>query len=319
MTLAAISLALLAAVALVAACLLHAAERPVLGALRAVAPAARARWLLLLSATPLLAGLGVLVLTLGHCVGHRMLGEADDCVGPLGQGCTLCVFHAPHMSPAGWALAAVALTLGLHRVAALLTGLWHSVRVHRRVAAVGRPDPRGFWSVPGAAVFVVGLARPRVCVGEELERALDPLQLAAITAHERGHHARRDLWRRLLARLFSVALLPGSAERLLAALDLAIEQACDECASNEVEDPLVVAQTLIDVARIQGSLPGARAGIPSSLPERVEALCAPPVSFPQHGLALGTMAALAGCAALGYVFDHQVHATVEAVTALVAR
>ena len=102
---------------------------------------------------------------------------------------------------------------------------------------------------------------------------------------------------------------------LLASLDLAIEQACDARASETVADPLIVAQALIDAARLQGH-DGATCA-PASLDARVEALCAH--AAPAGPRTLPVVVGLVTLAVVAPLFSHQIHRAAEAVSHLVNR
>lgn len=304
-----------ACVALGVALAMSLSLRPLLGALDQMAPRERVRWLVGATAAPLGAGVAALTLALGHCVVPRLIGLEDDCRGLTGAGCAFCLLLPASAGAASWLLSLV-VTLPVFRQAAeSARGMYLARRAQARLRAVATKGPNGVWRVPGAGAFVLGWPHSVVCIGEELERDLDSDAVRAVTAHEDEHRQRGDVALRLFARLLASVHLPTTRRALLGALDTAIEQACDERASETVADPLIVAQALLDVARLQGHRGGVSCA-PASLDARVEALCAPAVRARAWPAAVGALAVLA---ALAVLLDHQIHHAAEALTHLVVR
>ncbi len=95
----------------------------------------------------------------------------------------------------------------------------------------------------------IGIWRPRVLLSTGLERHLAARQTEIVLAHEEAHRQRRDALRSWVAGLLSVGHLPPVRTRVLGALELAQEQACDEEAGKRFGDRLAVAETLLDVER----------------------------------------------------------------------
>jgi Zn-dependent protease with chaperone function len=304
--------------ALATSALLTAARRPVLARVATLEPAQRARWLLALLAAPLVVGLVVLAVALAPCAIAFVLHDLDDCRSHAGLVCRLCLAHATHATEAAWALAALCLL----PVATALGRAGSSARRLRRVTAqlrsVARPDgTSGVWWVPGVASFVAGWPRGVVCMGEDLAARLPPAALHAVGAHEAAHLRRRDVHRKILARALAATHLPGVARSLLDALDLAVEQACDAEAALAVRDPLIVADALITVARLEARL--ARAPVAAftagALDARIEALCAPHWRRPGHGALVAGLAAVAAVG-LAIAFDHRIHDAADAVLSI---
>src|SRR5690606_1504516 len=136
---------------------------------------------------------------------------------------------------------------------------------------------------PALNVLVVETDRPfavatrsDALISRPLVEGLPSEELAAVVAHERAHLERRDAPRKPVVRPAAVAHVPSVRRALLADLDLAVEQACDERAALRV-GRLEVARALIAVERLmqrRASLP-ALAFAGSNLVARVEALLAP--------------------------------------------
>jgi beta-lactamase regulating signal transducer with metallopeptidase domain len=155
------------------------------------------------------------------------------------------------------------------------------------------PDVEVFESASPFA-FAAGLRRPRVHVAASLVECLPTAQLAAVVEHERAHARRRDPLTRLTARLLSRAHLPGLRRRLLHALAIASEQACDAEAGRRLGDRLLVAEAILAVERLlarSGPAPAGIAGIDgSSVAPRVRALLEPEPSLPRRGRAAAALA-----------------------------
>ncbi len=306
-----------ACVSLALAVAVRVAQTPLLAALGRLAPRPRVRWLTGVIAAPLCAGTVALLLALGHCVAPRLIGLDDDCRGVAGAGCAFCLLLPGSAGGFAWLLSAL-VTLPLVRQSVRSTrGIWLARRARERLRAVAAQGPDGVWRVPGAGAFVVGWPDAVVCIGEELSQSLDSDAVKAVEAHEDEHRARGDVWLRAVTRLLAAAHLPATGRALLSALDLAIEQACDARASEAVADPLIVAQALIDAARMQGHDGGATC-VPASLDARVEALCAPAPAGGVRGLP-AVAGALVALAAVALLLNHQIHRAAETLTHLVNR
>jgi Zn-dependent protease with chaperone function len=131
--------------------------------------------------------------------------------------------------------------------------------------------------------LATGLFRRRVIASRGLLAGLPADLLAAVVAHEEAHSVRRDGLRRALAGVLSVAHLPATRRAVLADLDLAIEQACDDEAGLRVGDRLTVARALLAVRRLGQTRPcpaalGALSIGGSSLDARVAALVEEPAA-----------------------------------------
>lgn len=294
------------------------AEPLVVRVVASMEPRQRARWIFGVLTAPLLFGGAVLALAIGHCVVPRLLGLPDDCDGVRGEGCAFCFFQEGRPGALGWALAlACALPLAA-ALARLAVGVGRARRARRRLECVARPRGDGVYEVPGAGAYTIGWPSPSVFVGEELSRALTPEGVAAVMAHEREHLRRGDGLLRALARALSVLHLPRVRARLIEALDVAVEQACDAHAGVAVADPLIVAQALVDTARLRVADPSGLGCVGASLPARISSLCEPPgAPGPDRVGATAALALALGACALA--FDHEVHRAAELVSLLISR
>ena len=159
-----------------------------------------------------------------------------------------------------------------------------AVRLNSKISslvAVGRPYANGDIAIIDSnkpLAFASGLYRSRIIIASCLQHSLSEAQMRAVISHERAHASRRDALRYLVAEVVSVAHLPWVKSSLLADLQLATEQACDEAAVQAGGDRLGVAETLLRVERLFGRQSD-ESGIPvhllgGDLEARVEALVA---------------------------------------------
>ncbi len=303
-------------IALAVAAFLHAARPWLHGAVLGAAPQARARWLFGILAAPITTGVVVVLIAVGHCLVPRLLGLEDDCIGASLAGCAFCLFSRARGGPLAWALAAFTLFPLLRQLVTSARALLSARRARERLRTIARPGPHGSWHVPGAGAFVVGWREPVVCIGESLTAALDDRCLQAVSAHEDEHRSRGDLWLRSAARILAAGHLPATRQELLDALDLATEQACDERAGEVVADRLVVAQALLDAARLQV---GGGHCLPAALDARVTALCALPTPDAAAPWAPRVALALAATLAASLWWSHQVHRVAENFSLLLTR
>jgi Zn-dependent protease with chaperone function len=317
---AVISLVLFGFVALATSAFLALAWSRLVGRLNVLAPEARTKVIATLFLSPGLAGALVLLLSFGPCIGAHLAGLPDTCAEHGGPRLFLCLHHDGSPSALAWFLVAGLVARGLYVLfgvgrAALMTS--RLARLLRRVGS--RKMPEGYVLVPGNASFTAGALRGDVFVGADLAASIDPVGLAVVIAHERAHQRHHHVLAKIAARAFAVLHLPWIGRRLTTELDTALEQACDLEAARAVGDPLLVADSLIAVARLRASTPeGALAGFadaPDALARRVNALCSP-----SWGAAAGTrvVAAFMGFAAALLVavtalFDRPLHDVTEAL------
>lgn len=285
------------------------------GRLQRTAPARRGRIALALAVAPTALPTLVVLLTLLPGLAALVGLGSDHCTRHADHP-HLCLVHpmavgTPALLAAGVVVLAVLGVGAIRRLRALRSAA-RSVAWMRRVP--GRPLEPGVREIASELPFSVtaGFWRPDVLVSTALTSTLTARQLEAVVAHERTHRRRRDPLRRSVAGLLS-APLPGPVRReVLATLDLASEQLCDEEAARAVGDRLLVAEALLAVARLSGS---ARTAAPAPLTgfadgaveARVRGLLGPPRPVSGRGV-LGWAAVFA---LLAWVGADAVHHTVE--------
>jgi hypothetical protein len=299
--------------ALAAAPVVAMAQRALLAHTRAMAPRERARWIVGMLAFPWAVGAGLVLVTLGHCVVPGWFGAVDDCVPGVG----VCVRDGAPVGRATLVLAALLSLRPLHALWRATLGVMASRRAARRLRALGEKSAsHEGWTVPGTVAAVVGFPTQELFVGDALHGALSAHELEALIAHERAHQSHNDLWRKLAARVLASAHFDATGRELIDALDLAIEQRCDESATEHVRDPLVVARALVQAATV--SAEHQQSAAPKTLPARITALCTPSW-VAQPLLAVTAVAAITVATAASILFAHRVHTVAETMLAALAR
>lgn len=257
-----------------------------------VAPEQRALILRVLCVAPILLGLGLVVLCFLPSVAGIVWPGFDHCPYHHDGHVHFCMIHLPATSGRwiGWAVAGVLGPLFLVQVFRRLLIFRKSHRLLRQLARTSRLDSRlGVWIVDSDVpmAMTVGVLRQRTLFSAGLIRALPPRFLEVIVEHERAHERRRDALWKLITGLLSLAHLPGARRALLADLELACEQTCDEEAGLLLGDRLCVAQALAAVERIRQGTP--RLGLVAAyfggptLGARVESLLTAPRIPPISG------------------------------------
>jgi Zn-dependent protease with chaperone function len=271
-------------------------------------PASRARALLSLAAAPHALAVGLT----GLCFALGPLGQVvpalDHCLTHAHDGAPhLCAAHLPPTvgHPLAWGIAAAML---LWLAVPALRQLWRErasrMRVRQLVGSARKDPARGALVVDSPVAFAAATSLAELpVVSTALLRGLSGDQLAVVLAHERAHLRRRDPAMRAWAARLASAHLPWLRRRLLAELELASEQACDEDSATAAPHRVGVAAVLLAVERLRHpELASALTGFggPRSLEARVQALLAPPLSaaavWSPRGLvllAVGLTAALA--------------------------
>lgn len=269
--------------------------------LASVAPARRARVLLALCLAPAVAGSALALACLLPSLYAAIVPALDHCTRHADEHLHLCLAH-PTAVPLGFM--GLSLLVGVFSVCLVraLFVLMPVIRARRVLARleVASEENGGVRLVDSDAVFSFtgGLWRSSVFLSRGLQARLSGSQLRAVLAHERAHARRRDVLRRHLAQLGALLHAPGVARSLIAALDLACEEACDAEAAAEVGDRVEVAQTIVAVARLGSRLPDAVAATAAgftaeALTQRVQALLSSPPAETDRPRGLGLIAVAA--------------------------
>lgn len=219
-----------------------------------LAPAQRSNILLAWLLTPACVGLLFTLLTFTPCL-LSIFGIAPDHCSVHDGHLHLCLIHPP--LPADGMLSSMLIML-LGAVILFFAGIYslslvRACRLHRKLMMASiQCNERDIRIVEwdGPLAISAGVYRMRVFISEQLIRTLTSQQLDVVLAHERKHAQRKDALRTLLGHAFSFAHIPWLRKRLLADMDLACEQACDEAAANKTRDRLHVADTIVSIERM---------------------------------------------------------------------
>jgi hypothetical protein len=104
--------------------------------------------------------------------------------------------------------------------------------------------------VPGAWAGLLGIRKPVLLLGEDLVSQLSDKELQVLLLHEEAHRRRRDSLFKVFLTSCSV-LVPTLGKKLLTRWLCRIEEICDAFAAHRINDPLLVASTLVKVQRLQ--------------------------------------------------------------------
>ncbi len=262
-------------------------------------PDRRARVLTMLAVAPLVIGvlhtalcfvpgaLGILWPALDHCFEH-------------GAHPHLCPVHLPGSagSTVGWLAAGLLFGAPLLALLRRVPRVLRARNLVRALTASAQAGPRrGTRRVEAARPFAAA-AEGHVLLSAGLVEQLSDPHLDVVVAHEQAHLQRRDPLLRSVVGLLSVGHLPSVGRRLLADLELASEQACDEAAAASVGDRALVAQALLAVERLLGGHQPSAIAAPSFEPgaglvQRIEALLGPAATAPSASLERRLLAAVA--------------------------
>jgi Zn-dependent protease with chaperone function len=211
----------------------------------------------------------------------------------------LCLQHG-----GDWAENTVAVLALLLLGSVLVAGLVRRLHAYRATSelireierhAVARHDlPTDVSLVPSGTPLCVtaGIRKPRILISTASWNLLAVDERRAVLAHERAHIEHGDTRWRLALSLLGAFGLPGLGRRLLAIWMHAAERLCDWRASITVEEPTVVAQALVRLARASSVARAPRIAetlafaSPNSVADRVEAI----LDAEPDGAALGSRA-----------------------------
>ncbi len=222
-----------------------------------------------LAAAPAAAGLTALVTALLPSFGLA----ADHCLVHGAHHPHLCLNHPQELSIP----AAIIAAIGLARVAMIGSAeVRNSIRARRlssSLSSTARTDgPLTIFPGHTPTAFVLGTLRPRIFVSEAMMRLPSPVLEPAL-AHERRHATARHLFTRLVVRLLGGLHVPFVTSRINEQLAVVQELDADAAARSATGDGVLVAESLLRLARARHGAPAGAIGIADgALPERVAAL-----------------------------------------------
>ncbi len=149
-------------------------------------------------------------------------------------------------------------------------------------------------SVPNPIAFTIGFLSPKIYISTGLQKQVSEQELAIILKHEAAHVVARDPLFKVVFSVFA-GFFPSNIKRqLLEKYTLLTEQLADSKVASEY-DNLDVAQTLINVARMQRSISNHHIGASISYfgfdqtNTRVQSLISPMISTPRILLLTATL------------------------------
>jgi Zn-dependent protease with chaperone function len=283
-------------------------------------PRRRSRVIAALMAAPAVGGLVILALAFGPCLETALRGLPDACERHGGPHLLLCLQRPAHPTTLAFVVALAMLARLAVTATRVLRGALATSRVAHALSRGSRGrSSDGYYVVPGRASFTAGWPRSEIFVGEEVLATVAPKHLAVVVAHERTHQRQFHVLEKLAARALVACHVPFVGRRLVLEVDAALEESCDLEAAREAGDPLLVAESLVAVARLGVARPaGALAGFTDSadlLSRRIDVLCVPPWTTTRRSRAVpgGLLVGVAALALLAVVFDQRLHDVTEAL------
>ncbi len=278
-------------------------------------PERRSNILLIWLLAPAFIGLLFTLLSLMPSLLSLMGIDQDHC-GVHDGHLHLCLIHPPLPvdNMISWVFITVLAVVAIIFAGTVMLGLVRGHKLYNALMMASRNhDGHGLRIVEwdGPLAVSAGLYRMSVFISKQLIQSLTSRQLDVVLAHEQKHAQRKDALRQLLAHTLSFAHLPGLRSSLLADMDLACEQACDEAAARIIGDRLYVAETIVSIERmfIRKPLPFTALSISgSNITERVESLVQKPAvdscSWRVRLILGGMLLLLAAFASAGELHHH---------------
>lgn len=255
--------------------------------LRVLNAQTRASILLALCCLPIVATSIVLIAALLPSLLQLFGIENDHCLGHTEEHRHFCLIHRPSLldSQPLDLLALAFLSLIVLLGARLVVDVVRTRRFRNMLKGYRVISAEGVVRVLDTALplaFSSGIVRPRIFLSTGLLQSLSAEERELLIAHEQAHLARHDSLRLLLARALSLTHLPWVRKSVLAELQLASEQACDEAAARQADAPCKMAELLLKIEGLyQRHFPQAPLVLNllgdnrSMLPARIEALLSP--------------------------------------------
>jgi Zn-dependent protease with chaperone function len=284
----------------------------------------RHRAWLLLAALPAIVTLLLLCAISLPSIASVVWPELDHCAAHDDAHAHFCFVHVPAHGVRGEAMFVIAAVVAFAafsaaRFAGRIGRALRRLRSLARTAEYRADLGASVVSVDDPLCIAAGLFRPRVFLSSGLLAALDARERAVVLEHERAHVERRDALLGSIARVAAGLHLPFVRREILAELDVAAEEACDELASRS-RDRLDVADTILRVGRLCSQrFDGdalARSFGASALERRVQALVDEPNRRGSLAAAAALTAAL-GASILG--FSVEIHHLTETVLSSLVR
>lgn len=186
-----------------------------------------------------------------------VMGKGDHCEFLMAHHHHLCLLHPPHSSNhlLTWMVPTL---LGIWVVMPLARGVrraWQQWRLAHSLLSVSEKSQLGadvrVLEDPTPLAVTVGWTKPTILLSRGLLSAASAQTLNVILLHERAHMYRHDIRWAMVDQFFANLLPTKVAASLLQQIGIAREQACDRAAADRVGDAMVVANALLEVARLR--------------------------------------------------------------------
>lgn len=225
-----------------------------------LSPAVRAVVLRGVNLLPIVGGLALTLLCFMPTAVGLVFPGFDHCPSHGQSHLHLCLTHLPGYTGAlpGWILVAGFGSVFIARSMALLLRFAESHRLLGQLVGTATFDSdTQAWIVDSSAAFAMttGIVQKKTLLSRGLARALPARLIGAVVAHEHAHERRNDGFWKLVTAVLSLAHLSATRSALLADIEFACEQACDEEAGVELGDRILVAEALLAVHRVRQHVP----------------------------------------------------------------
>jgi hypothetical protein len=161
-----------------------------------------------------------------------------------------CAAHVPVLQtdPLSASIIYGAMLLTILATGFILTvSVWRNYRVLGMLYRLSSHNLESNYSVletPEPLACCIGIIRPQIVISRGVLHQASPDQLQVIVSHELAHACRLDNLRRLLASVATMVWPQYLRQKLLADIELANEQACDEHVAQLLGNRKVVADTI---------------------------------------------------------------------------
>ena len=223
--------------------------------LKRLAPSTRSNLLWIWAMLPLLLGLAALFIVLLPSMFHFMGIATDHCLEHVHHA-HLCLVHSPAFvgNPLELLVLGSLALVTFRKLSRIGASIIRDCRTTSMLNSMSiqpsNPEDHHVLTSNRVFAFTIGLFRPLVFVSSRLTEVLDHKELLIVLSHEDGHRLRRDGLRKLSARILASAHFQTTRQTLLAELELATEQSCDEHAAGSLDDRLSVAETILKLSRL---------------------------------------------------------------------
>lgn len=161
-----------------------------------------------------------------------------------------CAAHDPNTQPSFFFVKEFLLILFVPIVFLTAHVVWRTWSLQRQWRQWSKTTSAGYRYLDCAesVACVLGLVKPTIYFSRGFIASLPAQALNVVIAHERAHATRYDNFWIIAIRILSLGWM--NQKYLLADLELAQEQACDQIAAAKIGDAVTVAETLVQCQRL---------------------------------------------------------------------